>query len=113
MNQLDIVRFIAEIALDKKAQNLVVLDVQGVSAFTDYFVICHGNSYRQVQAIATEVRSQLNKKEIALKGIEGEREGRWVLIDLGDIVVHLFHKEEREFYGLERLWGDAKEVNIT
>ena len=78
----------------------------------DYFVICHGNSQTQVQAIVESIKKKIQKGNIPVKGIEGLPEARWVLMDLGDVVVHVFHKDEREFYGLERIWGDALQVEV-
>ncbi|WP_124727871.1 ribosome silencing factor [Staphylospora marina] len=111
MNVVEIARLAAAAAEEKKARNVTILDIRGLSVFADYFVICEGNSQTQVQAIATEIRDKVEEAGITLKGMEGFQEARWVLIDLGDVVVHVFHKDEREFYGLERLWGDAPQVN--
>lgn len=97
-------------AEDKKAMNIVALDLRGISLVADYFVICHGNSDTQVQAIATEVRKRAHDAGVALRGIEGMDAARWVLMDLGDVVVHIFHRDEREYYNIERLWSDAKVV---
>lgn len=99
-----------EAADDKKAMNIVALDLQGVSLIADYFVICHGNSDTQVQSIATEIRKRAQEAGAIIKGIEGMNSARWVLMDLGDVVVHVFHRDEREFYNIERLWSDAKIV---
>jgi ribosome-associated protein len=95
---------------DKKAMNVVTMDLQGVSLIADYFVICHGNSETQVQAIATSVRDKAGELGVRVRGLEGMNTARWVLIDLGDVIVHVFHRDEREFYNLERLWSDAKIV---
>jgi len=84
-----------------------VLDIRNLSVIADYFMICHGNNERQVQAIVQEIRDQVLKNGFSVRGIEGLDEGRWVLVDLEDVVVHVFHREEREFYNLERLWKDA------
>ncbi|MBA9085124.1 ribosome-associated protein [Fontibacillus solani] len=97
-------------AEDKKAMNIVALDLKEVSLIADYFVICHGNSDTQVQAIATEVRKRAQEAGTEIRGIEGMNSARWVLMDLGDVVVHIFHRDEREFYNIERLWSDAKVV---
>lgn len=97
----------AETASNKKAKDVVILDIQGLSVIADYFVICSGNSQTQVQAIAKEIKDKMHEHQVEIKGSEGMEQARWVLIDLGDVVVHIFHKEEREFYKLERLWGDA------
>ncbi len=92
---------------DKKAEDIVILNMQGLSTVADYFVICHGNSDKQVQAIASEIKEQVNKRGIDVTRLEGFDDARWILIDLGDVIVHVFHHEERSYYNLERLWGDA------
>lgn len=97
-------------AEDKKAMNIVALDLKGVSLIADYFVICHGNSDTQVQAITTEVRKRVQEAGVEIRGIEGMNSARWVLMDLGDVIVHVFHRDEREYYNIERLWSDAKVV---
>ncbi|MEF2964844.1 ribosome silencing factor [Paenibacillus sp. M1] len=97
-------------AEDKKAMNLVALDLKGISLIADYFVICHGNSDTQVQAIVGEVRKRAQEAGAPIRGIEGLNSARWVLLDLGDVVVHVFHRDEREYYNIERLWSDAKVV---
>ncbi|BCG58186.1 MULTISPECIES: ribosome silencing factor [Paenibacillus] len=95
---------------DKKAMNVVALDLRGISLISDFFIICHGNSDTQVQAIATEVRKVAQEAGALIRGIEGMDSARWVLMDLGDVVVHIFHRDEREYYNIERLWSDAKVV---
>jgi ribosome-associated protein len=100
-------------AEDKKANRIVALNLKGISLVADYFVICHGNSDTQVQAITTEVRKRAEEKGVRVKGIEGMDSARWVLIDLGDVIVHVFHRDERDFYNLERLWSDAKVVEFA
>ncbi|MBA4547790.1 ribosome silencing factor [Thermoactinomyces intermedius] len=109
---VEIAQLAATAAEEKKAQDVTVLDIRGLSVFADYFVICHGNSQTQVQAIATAIKDKLLENNVELKGMEGYQEARWVLMDLGDVVVHVFHKDDREFYGLERLWGDARQVHV-
>lgn len=99
-----------EAAEDKKAMNIVTLNLSGISLIADYFVICHGNSETQVQAIASEIRKKAEEKGVRLRGLEGMDTARWVLIDLGDVVVHVFHRDDREYYNIERLWSDAKVV---
>lgn len=106
----ELLRIAVAAAEDKKAMNLVTLDLKGVSLIADYFVICHGNSDTQVQAIATEVRKRAQEAGATIRGIEGLNSARWVLMDLGDVVVHIFHRDEREYYNIERLWSDAKVV---
>ncbi|MGF9712762.1 MULTISPECIES: ribosome silencing factor [Paenibacillus] len=99
-----------EAAEDKKAINIVTLNLSGISLIADYFVICHGNSETQVQAIAAEIRKKAEEKGVRIRGLEGMDTARWVLIDLGDVVVHVFHRDDREYYNIERLWSDAKVV---
>ncbi|GAW92395.1 ribosome silencing factor [Calderihabitans maritimus] len=102
----------AEAAEEKKAKDIVVLDMQKVSLITDYFVIATGNSTTQVQAIVKEIEKKLKEQGIPLLRREGYREARWVLLDYGSVVIHIFQPEEREFYSLERLWGDAPRVSL-
>jgi ribosome-associated protein len=97
-------------AEDKKAYQITALDLKDISLVADYFVICHGNSDTQVQAITTEIRKQAETAGVKVRGIEGFDTARWVLIDLGDVVVHVFHREEREYYHIERIWSDAKVI---
>jgi ribosome-associated protein len=96
----------------KRAEDIVVLNMKGISLVADYFLICHGNSDKQVQAIAREIKDKVEESGISLKRVEGFDEARWVLVDLGDVVAHVFHKDERGYYNLERLWGDAPFENI-
>ena len=102
---------IAQEALDdKKAEDIKVLDLQGLSNITDYFVIASGNNVNQLRAMADNVEEKLFKAGYKLHHSEGYQGGAWVLLDFGNIIVHLFNKEEREFYSLDRVWGDAKEI---
>src|SRR4029077_3493897 len=104
------VRQVVAAALDKKAEELKVLQVGQVTHFTDYFLVCSGQNTRQVQAIADGVEARLRDEERRSRHIEGYRSGQWVLMDYGDFVLHIFLHERRHFYGLERLWGDAPDV---
>ncbi|UUZ85456.1 ribosome silencing factor [Paenibacillus sp. P26] len=106
----ELMTLVVDAAEDKKAMNVVALNLQGISLVADYFVICHGNSETQVQAIATEVRKRAEENEARVRGMEGMDTARWVLVDLGDVVVHVFHRDDREYYNIERLWSDAKVV---
>jgi len=99
-------------ALDKKALDVVALDLRKASAFTDFFVICTGTNLRQVKAIADGVEEALRTKGLKPALTEGYSRGDWVLIDYFDFIVHVFSPQTREFYGLERLWGDAKRIEI-
>ncbi|SEO32852.1 ribosome-associated protein [Amphibacillus marinus] len=98
---------------DKRAQDIIALDMQSVSFVADYFVICDATNERQAQAIAREVKEQAEKNNTIVKRIEGFDKARWILIDLGDIVCHVFHQEERGYYNLEKLWGDAPIVQLA
>jgi ribosome-associated protein len=99
---------IAESALDKKAQDVVALDLRGVSAFTDGFVIASGTSDRQVKAIHDGIHLTLkNEHGLLPRRVEGLTESRWVLMDYWDVVVHIFTPDAREYYRLEALWGDV------
>lgn len=97
-------------AYDKKASDIILLDIRDVTTIADYFVICSGNNPRQIEAIAEAIDEQLVKQGANLFQREGVAETGWVLLDFGDIVVHIFGAKEREYYRLERLWSDAKAV---
>ncbi len=97
---------------DKRGEDIVVLNMQNISLLADYFIICHGNSDRQVQAMAREVQEKAEENGFTVKRVEGFDTARWILVDLGDVVVHIFHKDERAFYNLERLWGDAPQLDV-
>ena len=99
-------------AQNKKALNIIALDLKGISSFADYFIVCSGSSNRQVQAIASSIESDLKKEGMYALGIEGLNEGNWVLLDYGDVVIHVFYQPFREFYELERLWADARRVDL-
>jgi len=96
-----------ELALERKALDVAVLDLRGISSATDWFVIASGNSDVQVKAIADHVVEELKKEGVRAQHVEGMTGGRWVLIDYVDFVVHVFHPQARAFYQLENLWGDA------
>ena len=103
-----------EAALDKQAGEPVVLDLRGLSDVTDYFLICHGNSDRQVLAIADSIEQRLRQDfERRPSHVEGRRTADWILMDFVDFVVHVFQENRRQFYRLERLWGDAPTVNVS
>lgn len=101
---------VIEAATDKKAEEIVVLNVSEVTSIADLFIICSGRSERQVQSIADGIVERSKERGRQPLGVEGYGSGRWVLIDLGDVVVHAFVPEERALYRLERLWGDAPVV---
>ena len=91
----------------KKAEDPVVLDIGQLTSIAHYFVITHGNSDRHVKAIASHIMDTFKKKKIPLWHKEGMESGRWVLLDYGSVIVHVFYSQTRDFYGLERLWGEA------
>ncbi len=95
---------------DKQAVDIKVLEIKDISSLADYFVIASGNNPNQLRAMADEVDEQLFKAGFRLKHSEGMTSKNWILMDFGDIVVHLFNKEDRGFYNIERIWGDAKEI---
>jgi ribosome-associated protein len=97
----------AELALDRKAQEVTLLDLRTLSSATDFFLIATGRSDTHVTAIADHIIDELKKDGVRPVGVEGLRGGRWVLVDYVDFVVHVFHPSVRDFYQLERLWGDA------
>jgi len=111
-NVEELTQIVANAAGDKKAHDLLILDIRGLSVIADYFVLCNGQSNTQVQAIAEAVRQKMAQSGVPVKGVEGYDEAKWILLDFGDIIVHVFRQEEREFYNLERLWGDAPQVNL-
>ena len=106
----DQVRTAVRAAEDKKAQDIVVLRLSAITEFTDYFIICTGNSVRQTQAIVDEVTEQLKKVKVRPLNTEGYHNGEWILVDYGTFVVHVFTESSRKFYDLERLWRDAERV---
>jgi ribosome-associated protein len=97
-------------AFEYKALDLVLLDVAGLTSFTDYFLICSGKSSRQVQGLADNLEATLANLRIKPLGIEGRVEGHWILMDYGDVVIHIFYEPVRYFYDLESLWSDATRV---
>ncbi|RIV18887.1 ribosome silencing factor [Alicyclobacillaceae bacterium I2511] len=107
---LDMALAAALAASDKKARDVLILDIAELTPLADYFVICTVNSGTQSEAVARAITDRMDELGIACKGIEGLQAARWVLLDFGDVVIHVFRPEEREFYHLERLWGDAHAI---
>ena len=97
-------------ALDRKALELVVLDVRSLTSISDAFIICHGRSNRQVIAIAEHIQIFLKKQNIKPLSVEGAKDGHWVLLDYGHVIIHIFYESMRRFYDLEGLWVDAKRI---
>ena len=100
----------ARVADDKKAEDILIFDVRKLTFVTDFFVICSGFNKKQLQSIANDIQLKLHSRGIQWIGIEGFTEALWILIDCGDVIVHLFDKELRRFYDLELLWGDAPKL---
>jgi ribosome-associated protein len=107
LETLDLAHKIVDILSDKQASDIVLLDTREVCSFTDYFVICTGESTRQVKALIDAVSADLKKEKIRLLHEEGTAESGWVLLDYGDIIVHIFGSFERDYYQLDKLWENA------
>jgi ribosome-associated protein len=113
LSNLDpMVRAAVEAARDKKAEDIVVLDLRGLASFTDYFLICSGASNRQLETISDEVEEKLRASKRKPSHVEGYPKGEWILMDYVDFVVHVFTPRSRAHYDLERLWGDAKRLAV-
>ncbi len=110
LDGLELVRICSRVAEDNKAEDIVALDVREMSSFTDFFVIMSGRSTRHVQALAEGLENELRSKRIKTSRAEGLQEGKWVLLDFGDVIAHVFYHEQRAFYDLEGLWHDAPRV---
>jgi ribosome-associated protein len=108
----DVVRLAARAALEKNALDVVVLDLQGLSGIADYFLICSARSTTQADTVAEAVRMALKIQGVRPRHVEGSAESGWLLLDYGDVVVHVFLEATRGFYALERLWGDAPLVSV-
>jgi len=112
LNSREKALWVAKEADELKAADVVVLDVKGVAAFTDYFVICTGETKRHVRSIAKRLEEAAAEHDLGVHHAEGYDSARWVLLDLSNVIVHVFDAEAREFYELERLWGDAPRVEL-
>jgi len=98
---------------DKKASDIRIIDISGISVLADYFIIADGASQHQIEAMRDAVDEELFKAGVQVKQVEGNRNSSWVLMDYGDIIVHVFSKEDRLFYDLERIWGDGKFIDVS
>ncbi len=110
LDSAQVARAAVDIASDKKASDVVLLDIRDVTTIGDYFVICSGSNPRQIQAIADAIDEELGKQGANLLHREGIAETGWLLLDFGDVIVHIFGTKERDYYRLERLWSEAKTV---
>ncbi|GAB4073378.1 ribosome silencing factor [Barrientosiimonas marina] len=113
MDNQTVIQMVADACDAKQAKDIIALDMEDISLMTDYFLICHGTNERQVQAIARAVKDTMDEAELQVIRMEGFDQARWILVDLGDIVCHIFHHDERQYYNLERLWGDASRVELN
>jgi ribosome-associated protein len=110
LNDLEIIKLLNDALSDKKAEDIKILDIHKISVLGDYFVIASGNNVNQLQAMEDAVDEVMYKNGYHQKQVEGTRQSSWILLDYGNIVVHLFSKEDREFYDLDRIWKDGIEV---
>ncbi|MCP0886724.1 ribosome silencing factor [Ligilactobacillus sp. WILCCON 0076] len=113
MNSKDLLQVVVNAADSKRAEEIVALDMQKISLLADYFVIMQADSSRQVKAIADEIDAEMNKEGVTAKNIEGKHNSDWILLDFGDVVVHVFKTETRQFYNLEKLWANAPMVDVS
>ena len=109
---MDILKIAVNAADDKKAHDLVALDISGISSFANYFLFCTGDSSRQMQAIADEIEKKLKEAGVRPSHVEGYQNAEWILMDYFDLVIHIFSKNARVYYDLERLWRDGKNMEI-
>jgi len=112
MQPKEMVKFVHKLLDSKKAERITVLDIGGLTTLGDYFIIASGKSSTQVKALAGEIEDKLSEQGIEPKRVEGESSAMWILMDYYDVIIHIFYDETRDFYGLERLWADAVEVDV-
>ena len=110
MDDKNLALTIADLASEKQAQGLEIIDVSKVADYTDYVMVCGGRSERQVRAIAEAIQVGLKKEKVPAQGVEGLSQGHWVLLDYGNVVVHIFHEQARGYYDIEGLWMDAERI---
>ncbi len=113
INSKELAKLACKALSEKKAEDIQVIDISGISVMADYFVIANGSNQNQIQAMCDAVEETLYKEGIPPKQIEGNRNSSWILMDYGDIIVHVFSKEDRLFYDLERIWGDGKFIDVS
>lgn len=112
MDNKEVLKAAYEAIADKKGENTRIIDISQISVIADYFIVTNGNNNNQVQAIADNVEEELGKMGITPRQIEGYRTAGWILMDFGSVIVHVFSKEDRLFYDLERIWSDGRQVDI-
>ena len=111
-SSMALAKLCAQLAMEKKAEDPVILDVRKLCSFTDFFVIISGRSTRHVQGLAETIEEEMRSKRLSSSNSEGLREGTWVLLDYNDVVVHIFYAETRNFYDIEGLWHDAPRISL-
>jgi len=111
-SSLQLAKLCVKAALEKKAEDPLILDVRKLCSFADFFVILSGRSTRHVQGLAEAVEGELRSKRVSTSKSEGLKEGSWVLLDYSDVIVHIFYAETRKFYDIEGLWHDAKRIRV-
>ncbi len=112
MNTKELVKIAVNALEDKKAEDVKIIDISNVSVIADYFIIAGGDNMHQIKAMADEVEEKLGRAGLLCKQVEGYDSANWVLLDFGDIIVHIFDRENRLLFDLERIWGDGKKVDI-
>lgn len=112
METLDIVKKAVDALRDKKAEDVTVIDITGISTVADYFIIANGSNQNQLLAMQDAVDEALYKEGLKIKQVEGNNRSSWILMDYQDVIVHLFSKEDRIFYDLERIWRDGKVIEV-
>ncbi|MFZ6018162.1 MAG: ribosome silencing factor [Chloroflexota bacterium] len=108
LKPIEVARSIVNTLEDKKGENILLMDIQDIATFTDYFILCSGSSERMIESLADAVLENVKKEFQMIGKKEGYAQGGWVLVDLGDVIVHLFSPEQREYYRLEELWSQGK-----
>lgn len=108
----EIVKIAYQALDDKKGEDIKIINLEGISVLADYFIIANGSNSSQVQALVDNVEEELHKAGYSLKQREGYSNGNWVLLDFGDVIVHIFDRENRLFYDLERIWRDGREITF-
>lgn len=109
---LDLAKLCAQVGLDSKGEDIVIIDVRGIASYTDHFVVMNGRSTRHVIGLAEALEGELRSKRVKASRAEGLTDGMWVLLDFDDVVVHIFYYEQREFYDLEGLWHEAPQIKV-
>ena len=112
MDSKELTKIIYSALDDKKGENIKILDISKVSVIADYFVIANGSNINQVQALADNVKEELYKLGLEPKNVEGHRSASWILLDYTDVIVHVFSRDDRFFYDLERIWRDGREIEV-